>query len=71
MSRSLFKKLSRIAWEVLSLYYINAVNKENVLPAAVDSIQIFGDLLGFIPHLHILYSNGCFGASGNFLYSRH
>ena len=52
--RSLLKELTRIAWEILALYYKNAVNKENVIPAAVASIQTFGDFLGSSPHLHML-----------------
>jgi len=64
--RTLLKELSRIAWEVLSLYYINAVNRQNAAPAAVASIQTFGDFLGFNPHLHIFCADGCFGASGTF-----
>ena len=44
---------ARVVWEVLSLYYKNSVNKENVMPAAAASIQTFGDFLGFNPHLHI------------------
>ena len=64
--RSLLKELSRIAWEVLSLYYKNSVNKDNTIPAAAASIQTFGDFLGFNPHLHILVSDGCFGECGMF-----
>jgi len=64
--RNLLKKLSKIAWEVLSLYYKNAVNKQDAAPAAVASIQTFGDLLGFNPHLHILCADGCFGKNGMF-----
>ena len=33
--RSLLKELSKIAWEVLGLYYKNAVSKENITPAAI------------------------------------
>lgn len=44
--RSLLKELAKIAWEVLGLYYKNAVNKENVILAAAASIQTFGDFLG-------------------------
>jgi len=40
--------------------------KENVIPAAIASIQTFGDFLGFNPHLHILAADGCFGHSGMF-----
>ena len=64
--RSLLKELSRIAWEVLGLYYKNAVSKENITPAAICSIQTFGDFLGFNPHLHILCADGCFKDNGLF-----
>jgi len=64
--RSLLKELARIAWEVLGLYYKNSVNKDDAMPAAAASIQIFGDFLGFNPHLHILAADGYFGHSGIF-----
>ena len=64
--RTLLKELSRIAWEVLGLYYKNTVNKQDAAPAAIASIQTFGDLLGFNPHLHILCADGCFGKNGMF-----
>ena len=52
--RKLLADLARIAWEVLGLYYTNAVNKDNATPVEAASIQIFGDFLGFNPHLHFL-----------------
>jgi len=64
--RTLLKELSKIAWKVLGLYYKNAVNKQDAAPAAVASIQTFGDFLGFNPHLHILCADGCFGKNGMF-----
>jgi hypothetical protein len=64
--RALLKELARIAWEVLSCYYKNAVNKNSAVPAAICSIQTFGDMLGFNPHLHILCADGCFGNNGIF-----
>ena len=67
--RTLLKDLARIAWEVPGLYYKNAVNKENIMPAAAASIQTFGDLPGFNPHLHILAADGSFGDSGMFYVS--
>jgi hypothetical protein len=51
---------------VLSAYYKNAVNKNGVAPAAICSIQTFGDMLGFNPHLHILAVDGCFKENGTF-----
>ena len=64
--RNLLKELARITWEVLGLYYKNAVSKENITPAAISSIQTFGDFLGFNPHLHILAADGCFKDNGTF-----
>jgi len=64
--RALLKELARIAWEVLSAYYKNAVNKEGAVPAAICSIQTFGDMLWYNPHLHILCADGAFGDSGIF-----
>ena len=64
--RTLLEELSKIAWEVLGLYYKNTVNKQDAAPAAVASIQTFGDLLGVSPHLHILCADGCFGKNGMF-----
>jgi hypothetical protein len=64
--RALLKELARIAWEVLSCYYKNALNKEGAVPAAICSIQTFGDMLGYNPHLHILCADGAFGDSGIF-----
>jgi len=64
--RALLKDLAKIAWEVLSCYYKNALGKENTFPAAICSIQTFGDMLGFNPHLHILCADGDFGEHGIF-----
>jgi len=62
-NRALLKDLAKIAWEVLSCYYKNSVSKEGTTPAAICSIQTFGDMLGFNPHLHILAADGVFGNS--------
>ena len=64
--RALLKELVRIAWEVLSCCYRNAAGKENTFPAAICSIQTFGDMLGYNPHLHILAADSAFGGSGIF-----
>ena len=64
--RTLLKELAKIAWEVLSCYYKNCVSKEGTAPAAICSIQTFGDMLGYNPHLHILCADGGFGEHGIF-----
>ena len=64
-SKSFLNK--KIAWEVLGLYYKNSVSKENITPAAISSIQTFGEFLGFNPHLHMLCADGCFGVTAFFM----
>ena len=64
--RTLLKELARIAWEVLSAYYKNAAGKNGAAPAAICSIQTFGDMLGYNPHLHILVADGGFNDNGTF-----
>ena len=36
------------------------------MPGAVVAIQTFGDFLGFNPHSHILFTDGCFIGTGVF-----
>jgi len=43
------------------LTYFTAFSRHNdAVPGAVITIQTFGDLLGYNPHLHVLISDGCF-----------
>ncbi|MDD5659801.1 MAG: transposase [Actinomycetota bacterium] len=42
------------------------IRKLGIAPAAICSIQTFGDMLGYNPHLHILCADGGFGDSGIF-----
>ena len=48
------------------LFYTTGVRDPKAVPSAVVAIQIFGDFLGFHPHLHILVSDGCFQKNGMF-----
>ena len=40
------------------------LNKREAVPGAVISIQTFGDLVNFHPHLHCLVTDGCFMPNG-------
>ena len=51
---------------MLSCYYKNVVSKEGAAPAAICSIQTFGDMLKYNPHLHILCADGVFNDNGTF-----
>ena len=43
-----------------------ALPTENQMPKAKLSIQTFGDLVNFHPHLHCLVTDGCFTPNGWF-----
>jgi len=70
----LLSDLSRCGWESLKEFFTVVVpvedpvfsGKEDAMPGAVIAVQTFGDFLGFHPHLHILYTDGCFYGNGMF-----
>jgi hypothetical protein len=51
---------------VIIIYYKNAAGKNGVSPATICSIQTFGDMLGFNPHLYILVADEGFNDNGTF-----
>ncbi|MFH1562356.1 MAG: transposase, partial [Nitrospirota bacterium] len=64
--RKLLGKLSRCAYRTLLLLYQTTLEREDVAPGVIISIQTFGDLMNFHPHLHAIVSEGCFDAGGVF-----
>jgi hypothetical protein len=74
--RSLLSELSRCAWESLRMFLRETVPQRGAVPGAVIAIQTclcvaarrqaFGDLLGFNPHCHVLYTDGCFDEKARF-----
>jgi hypothetical protein len=67
--RKLLAKLSKCAWNILSDYLKQTVHDDQAVPAAVISVQTFGDFLNFNPHLHIIVADGCFSKDGGtFIY---
>ena len=65
--RKLLGKLSRCAYDTLKDLYRKTLKVNNVCPGVVMSIQTFGDLVNFHPHLHAVATEGSFDAEGNFL----
>ena len=64
--RKLLTELSRSAWQSLKLFLQTTLSEKGSVPGAVIAIQTFGDFLGFNPHCHILYTDGCFYGNGMF-----
>jgi hypothetical protein len=64
--RKLLHDLSRCDWESLKDFLQGVAHEKNPVSGAVIAIQIFGDVLGFNPHCHILVTDGCFYAKRMF-----
>jgi len=64
--RKLLGKLSQCAYRSLKEFFRTTLNRLQGVPGAVISIQTFGDLVNFHPHLHCLVTDGCFMANGWF-----
>jgi len=59
-------RLSQCAYQSLKEFFRKTLNREKGVPGAVISIQTFGDLVNFHPHLHCLVTDGCFMPNGWF-----
>jgi len=64
--RKLLGKLSRCAYDCLKEFFRKTLDKIEGVPGVVISIQTFGDLINFHPHLHCLVTDGCFMPNGWF-----
>jgi len=64
--RKLLGKLSQCAYQSLKEFFRTTLDRPQVVPGAVISIQSFGDLVNFHPHLHCLVTDGCFMPNGWF-----
>jgi len=58
--RKLLGKLSQCAYESLKEFFQTTLNRKEAMPEVVISVQTFGDLVNFHPHLHCLVTNGAF-----------
>jgi hypothetical protein len=56
-------KLSQSAYQSLKEFFQKTLNGKEAVPGVVVSIQTFGDLVNFHPHLHCLVTDGCFMAN--------
>src|SRR5713226_81576 len=64
--RKLLGKLSQRAYQCLKEFFCKTLNKKEGALGVVMSIQTFGDLINFHPHLHCLVTDGCFLPNGWF-----
>lgn len=62
--RKLLSELRRCGRDVPKAGHTIGVQDMTAIPGAAIAIQIFGEFLGYHPHLHILVSDGYFHSSG-------
>lgn len=62
--RRLLGELSRCAWETVRDLYGAGLEDRHAVPGMVVSLQTYGDLANWQPHLHALVSAGAFDAVG-------
>ena len=58
--------MSRCAWQTARELYGAGLRDRHAVAGMVVSIQTYGDLANFQPHLHALVSSGVFSREGEF-----
>jgi hypothetical protein len=64
--RRLLGDLAACAWRAIRLYFKVYYGVDNILPGAVGFIATAGEFLNWMPHLHILMTDGGFLPDGTF-----
>ena len=65
-NRRLLAKMARCGYDTVRDLIHEALGSKKYTPGAVVSVQTFGSLLDFHPHLHILTTWGGFDTAGRF-----
>ena len=65
--RELLKELPRLAWEVIKEVYQAVMNRTDVTPGMIVTVQTFGELAHWHPHVHTIVTDGVFTPDGSFI----
>jgi hypothetical protein len=65
--RRLLGELPRLAGQTVLEVYRAVLHRADVVPGMIASIQTFGQILHFHPHLHALITDGVFTPDGTFI----
>ena len=65
--RDLLKELPRLAWEVIREVYQAVLDRDDVIPGMIATVQTFGELAHFHPHAHAVVTDGAFAPDCTFL----
>jgi hypothetical protein len=66
--RRLLGLLSRVAYRTLRDFMRTTLREPDAVPGVVSSIQTFGSLANWHPHLHLLVTDGVFRIDGAFIH---
>ena len=62
--RHLLHRLPNLAWKTIREVYRAVLERDDLVPGGIITIQTFGQLIHFHPHLHGLVTDGAFTADG-------
>jgi len=65
--RDLLKELPKLAWEVIREIYQTVLNRDDVTPGMIATVQTHGELAHFHPHVHSILTDGAFTFDGKFI----
>ena len=65
--RELLKDLPRLSWEVVKEVYQAVMNRTDVMPGMIVTVQTFGELAHWHPHVHTIVTDGVFTPEGVFI----
>jgi hypothetical protein len=65
--RDLLKELPKLGWEVIKEIYQTVFERDDVVPGMVGTVQTFGQLAHFHPHIHAIVTDGAFSKDGTFI----
>jgi len=58
--RTLLKELPRLSWEVVKEVYQAVLKRTDVIPGMIVTVQTFGELAHWHPHVHAIVTDGVF-----------
>jgi hypothetical protein len=66
-NRDLLRKLPPLAWATIREVHRTVLNRRDLVPGVIVSIQTHGELAHWHPHLHALVTDGAFTPDGQFI----
>lgn len=65
--RDLLKELPKLAWQVIKEVCQSVLDRPDAVPGMIATVQTFGELAHWHPHVHTIVTDGLFTPDGTFL----